>query len=60
MPPILGSPITDVYFVMEFMQTDMHRVIYSDNVLSEDHIRFFLWQLLRGLKFIHSANVVCV
>ena len=36
----------------------MHRIIYSENSITCDHIRFFIWQLLRGLKYIHSANVV--
>jgi len=26
--------------------------------ISEEHVRYFLYQLLRGLKYIHSANVV--
>ncbi len=43
---------------MDCMETDMHRIIYSDNVISDDHVRYFIWQLLRGLKYIHSANVV--
>ena len=43
---------------MDCMDTDMHRIIYSENSITCDHIRFFIWQLLRGLKYIHSANVV--
>ena len=26
--------------------------------LSDDHVRYFVYQLLRGLKFIHSARVM--
>lgn len=26
--------------------------------MSDDHCQFFLYQILRGLKYIHSANVV--
>jgi serine/threonine protein kinase len=40
------------------METDLHRVIYSRQELSEDHIQYFVYQILRGLLFMHSANVI--
>ena len=40
------------------METDLHRVIYSRQDLSEDHIQYFIYQILRGLLFMHSANVI--
>uniref|UniRef100_A0A0N5AFJ5 Mitogen-activated protein kinase n=1 Tax=Syphacia muris TaxID=451379 RepID=A0A0N5AFJ5_9BILA len=49
-----------VYIVEEYMQTDLFHVLHSLNApkLTIDHICFFLYQILRGLKYIHSANVV--
>ena len=40
------------------METDLHRVIYSRQDLSDDHIQYFTYQVLRGLLFMHSANVI--
>lgn len=40
------------------METDLHRIIYSRQQLSIDHIQYFIYQLLRGLKYIHSANIL--
>jgi serine/threonine protein kinase len=40
------------------METDLATIIKSPQELSEEHIQFFLYQLLRGLKFIHSACVL--
>lgn len=40
------------------MDTDLHKVIHSKNVLSNDHMQYFLYQILRGLKYIHSADVI--
>ena len=40
------------------METDLHRVIYSRQDLSDDHIQYFVYQILRGLLFMHSANVI--
>ncbi|KAL2470416.1 Mitogen-activated protein kinase 13 [Abeliophyllum distichum] len=48
----------DVYIVYELMDTDLHQIIQSSQELSEDHCQYFLYQLLRGLKYIHSANVL--
>lgn len=49
---------TDIYIITELMETDLHRVIYSRQDLSEDHIQYFVYQLLRGLLYMHSANVI--
>lgn len=48
----------DVYIVSDLMESDLHRIIHSPQQLTEEHIRLFLYQLLRGLKYIHSANVL--
>ena len=40
------------------MDTDLHKIIYSSNSLSDEHIQYFIYQVLRGLKYIHSANVI--
>jgi serine/threonine protein kinase len=44
--------------MQNLMETDLHRVIYSRQPLTIDHIQYFMYQLLRGLKYIHSANVI--
>lgn len=48
----------DIYVVFDLMESDLHKIIYSKQDLSEEHVRYFLYQLLRGLKYIHSANVI--
>lgn len=48
----------DIYIITDLMETDLHRVIYSHQELSDDHIQYFIYQTLRGLLFMHSANVI--
>eukprot|EP01035_Chromulina_nebulosa_P017640 gene17640-23218_t len=48
----------DLYIVEDLMETDLHRVIYSKQDLSIDHVQCFIYQILRGLKYLHSANVI--
>ncbi|CAH8570062.1 Mitogen-activated protein kinase 1 [Schistosoma haematobium] len=47
----------DIYIVECFMETDLCRLLKTQK-LSNDHICYFLYQMLRGLKYIHSANVL--
>jgi len=49
---------SDVYIVSDLMETDLHRVIYSRQQLTNEHIQFFLYQMMCGLKYIHSAAVL--
>lgn len=46
------------YIVLDLMDTDLERIIASNNVLTDHHMQYFMYQLLRGLKYIHSANVI--
>lgn len=48
----------DIYVVLDLMESDLHRIIHSNQDLTDEHIRYFLFQLLRGVKYIHSANVI--
>jgi serine/threonine protein kinase len=60
MPPMARyvDDFTDVYIVGELMETDLYRIIYSKQSLSLDHVQYFVYQVLRALKYIHSANVL--
>ena len=40
------------------METDLASIIKSPQTLSDEHIQFFLYQILRGLKYIHSAGIL--
>jgi tRNA A-37 threonylcarbamoyl transferase component Bud32 len=60
MPPMARyvDDFADVYIVGELMETDLYRIIYSKQSLSLDHVQYFIYQVLRALKYIHSANVL--
>ncbi|XAR56413.1 Mitogen-activated protein kinase [Bertholletia excelsa] len=47
----------DIYVVFELMESDLHQVIKANDDLTHDHHRFFLYQMLRALKYMHTANV---
>ncbi|KAJ3670783.1 hypothetical protein LUZ60_008209 [Juncus effusus] len=57
MLPKCKREFRDVYVVFELMDTDLHQVIKANDDLTKEHHQFFLYQMLRALKFIHTANV---
>jgi hypothetical protein len=53
-----NNAFNNVYMISDLMETDLACVIRSPQELTEEHVQFFIYQVLRGLKFIHSANVI--
>ncbi|KAL0362607.1 UNVERIFIED_CONTAM: Mitogen-activated protein kinase [Sesamum calycinum] len=50
-----GTLKTFMWF--ELMESDLHQVIKANDDLTHEHHRFFLYQMLRALKYMHTANV---
>jgi serine/threonine protein kinase len=48
----------DIYIVTNLMESDLERIIRSKQVLTDQHLQYFLFQILRGMKYVHSANVL--
>jgi serine/threonine protein kinase len=55
--PKSREDFNEIYVVTELMETDLAQIIKSNQPLTDDHIQFFLYQILRGLKYIHSAGI---
>ena len=47
----------DIYLIFEYMETDLHTVIRA-NILEGIHKQFIMYQILKSLKFIHSAGII--
>jgi len=54
---LVGVRFADRYIVQCLMETDLYKLLKTQK-LSNDHVCYFLYQILRGLKYIHSANVL--
>jgi mitogen-activated protein kinase 1/3 len=46
----------DIYVVFELMESDLHQVIKANDDLTREHQQFFLYQMLRALKFMHTGD----
>ena len=49
---------TSIYIVTDLADTDLHNICASSNVLTDDHCKYIIYQILRALKYIHSAGVL--
>lgn len=57
-PPDLLN-FVDLYVVFECMDTDFAKLTKDDSqCLTIAHVRWFLYQMLLGMKYIHSARII--
>uniref|UniRef100_A0AAY4B0W4 mitogen-activated protein kinase n=1 Tax=Denticeps clupeoides TaxID=299321 RepID=A0AAY4B0W4_9TELE len=47
----------DFYLVMPFMGTDLGKLMKIER-LSEERVQFLVYQMLRGLEYIHAAGII--
>ncbi|KAJ3417179.1 Mitogen-activated protein kinase [Chytridiales sp. JEL 0842] len=48
----------EIYLVEGLMEADLNQIIKSGQPLTDQHYQYFIYQLLRGLKWMHSADIV--
>ena len=56
--PIEREDFKNVYLIMPKMDTTLSKVIRSQQKLSQRHIQYFLYQIMRGLEYMHSGGVI--
>lgn len=56
--PQTKDAFEEIYIISELMETDLASTLRSSQPLSDDHCQFFLYQILRGIKYVHSAQVI--
>ena len=47
----------DIYLTFDHMETDLHAVIRA-GILADIHKKYIIWQLLKALKYLHSADLL--
>lgn len=55
MLPPSKKEFKDIYVVFELMESDLHQVIKANDDLTREHHQFFLYQMLRALKYMHTG-----
>lgn len=52
------ASFNEIYLYEELMECDLHQIIRSKQPLTDSHFQSFVYQILAGLKYIHSAGVL--
>ncbi|NXY91327.1 MK14 kinase, partial [Alcedo cyanopectus] len=50
-------PFDPRYLVTHLMGADLNNIVKCQK-LTDDHVQFLIYQILRGLKYIHSADII--
>lgn len=48
----------DVYFVTDLMEADLRDILESNQPLTDQHIQYFMYQLLLAVHYSQSANIL--
>ncbi|XP_036376412.1 mitogen-activated protein kinase 11 [Megalops cyprinoides] len=56
-PAVSLEDFNEVYLVTNLMGADLNNIVKFQR-LSDEHVQFLIYQLLRGLKYIHSAGLI--
>ena len=58
--PVTPIPkhLGNLYLVFEFADTDLSKIIKSNQFLTGEHIQYILYQMLDGLRYLHQTNVI--
>ena len=48
---------TERYMVTPLMDLDLNNIIKIQK-LTDDQVKFIIYQIMRGLKYIHSAGII--
>lgn len=50
--------LCEIHLVMEFVETDLYRIIGSDQYISEGHVKYFLKQIVLATAYLHNSGVI--
>jgi mitogen-activated protein kinase 7 len=49
---------TELYLIEGLMEADLNQILKSGQQLTSQHYQYFIYQILRGLKWMHSASIL--
>jgi mitogen-activated protein kinase 1/3 len=49
---------SDIYVVCDYVDTDLERLVKSNQFFENVHIQYMTYQILLGLRYVHSAHII--
>mmetsp|Transcript_95120 Transcript_95120/g.116462 ORF Transcript_95120/g.116462 Transcript_95120/m.116462 type:complete len:499 (+) Transcript_95120:106-1602(+) len=57
-PPLSPKHFAELILVFEFVDADLGKIFRTNQFFTELHVQYMLYQILLGLKYLHSAQIV--
>jgi len=57
-PPRDYDSFGDVYFVTDLMEADLRDILSSEQPLTDQHVKYFVYQILLAVHYTQSANIL--
>ncbi|KAL9646919.1 hypothetical protein ABK040_013778 [Willaertia magna] len=57
-PPRDYDSFGDVYFITDLMEADLRDILSSDQSLTDQHVKYFIYQILLAVHYTQSANIL--
>jgi len=49
---------TELYIITELMDYDLHKLIYSSEKITNKNLKYMIYQLLDGIKYLHGYGIM--
>lgn len=57
--PHVGKGFGEFYLITNLMDADLHKLIRKNrHELTDDHIKYIIYQIFRGMKYLHSRDII--
>ena len=58
MEPADPKRFNSLFLVLEFVQSDLKKVLKSTMFLEDLHLKTIIYEVLKGIKYMHEAKVI--
>eukprot|EP00441_Pelagodinium_beii_P015398 CAMPEP_0197658932 /NCGR_PEP_ID=MMETSP1338-20131121/45538_1 /TAXON_ID=43686 ORGANISM="Pelagodinium beii, Strain RCC1491" /NCGR_SAMPLE_ID=MMETSP1338 /ASSEMBLY_ACC=CAM_ASM_000754 /LENGTH=465 /DNA_ID=CAMNT_0043235625 /DNA_START=55 /DNA_END=1452 /DNA_ORIENTATION=- len=56
-PAVASENFEDIFLVLPYLAADLHKVIQSQQALTEKHVQVIIVQIFRALAYLHASGV---
>ncbi len=56
-PPDINN-LKDLYIVCDYVVTDLHKILHSDQPITNKHVQYITYQMLKSVRFLHERDII--
>jgi serine/threonine protein kinase len=55
--PVDINNLRDLYIVSDYVVTDLHKILHSDQPLTGKHVQYIIYQMIKAVRFLHEREI---